>query len=87
MEFSKKVREVGVSPISADKLAKTAPEELGRGASEEDVVRVLGDGTEGAETRTRVITLADLHTGGDPSPDPLPHEDTDLQREADGPNH
>ena len=51
------------------------------------MVGVLGDSTEGADTSAWAITLADLHTGWDPSTDPLPHEDADLQWETDGPYH
>ena len=76
-----------MAPTSTDNLAKAAPEEPGGEAGEEDVVGVLGNSTEGADTSARAITLADLHTGRDPSTDPLPHEDANLQGDADGPHH
>ena len=39
-----------------------------------------------ADARSGSIPLADLHPRRDSSTDPLPHEDPDLQGQADGPN-
>ena len=87
LEFSKKVREIGVAPTPTDNLAKAAPKEPGGNASEENVIGVFRNIAEGADTSARAIAFADLHTGRDPSTDPLPHEDANLQGDADGPYH
>ena len=76
-----------MAPTSTNHLAKAAPEELGGDAGEEDVVRVFRDTTERADTSTRAIALADLHSRRDPTANPLPHEDANLQGNADGPHH
>ena len=87
LEFSKKVREIGVAPTPTDDLAKAAPKERGGNASEENVIGVFRNIAEGADTSGRAISLADLHAGRDPSTDPLPHEDANLQWDTDGPHH
>ena len=87
MEFSKEVREVSVAPTPADHLAEAAPKELSGDAGEEDVVRVLRDATERADTGAGAIALPDLHTRRKSTTDPLPHEDANLQRNPGGPDH
>ena len=86
MNFRKQVREVGVTPLAPNSLAEAGPEELGRRAREEDVVSILHRAAQGTNPISWSVTLEDLNPRGKASPDPLPHEDTDLQRQADGPH-
>ena len=48
LEYGEEVGEVGVAPISTNRLPKAAPHELSIHAGEEDVVRVFGGITERA---------------------------------------
>ena len=86
LEFSEHVGEIGVAPVATNHLTKTAPKKLGGKASEEDVIRVFRDATKRVKAGTGAIALADLYARRNPSADPLPHEDSDLQGKADMPN-
>ena len=78
VDLSKQVREVGVTPLSTGRLAKTGPQELGCGAREEDVVSILHYATQGADPVSWSIAPEDLYPRAKASPDPLPQEDADL---------
>ena len=86
MNFRKQVREVGVAPLAPNRFTKTGPEELCRVAREEDVVGILYRAAHGAHPISRSMTLKDLNSGREAAADPLPHEDPDLQGQADVPN-
>ena len=75
-----------MAQISTNHFAKAAPNELSRHAGEEDVFRVFGNTAEGVDARAWAISLANLNSGRNPTANPLPHVDPDLQRQADGPN-
>ena len=66
------VREVGVAPLTTERLVETGPKKLGCGAREEDVVSILHRATQEADPISRSITLKDLHPRREASPDPLP---------------
>ena len=76
-----------MAPIPTNRLAKAAPDELSGYAGEENVIRVFGDTAKRADASARAIPLANLNPGRDPTANPLPHEDADLQGQTDGPHH
>ena len=86
MDFRKQVREVGVTPLAPNRLAEAGPKELSRRAREEDVVSILHRVAKEAHPVPRSITLTDHHTSWEAAANPLPHEDPDLQGQADIPN-
>ena len=64
MDLRKKVRKVGVAPLSTNRLAETGPKKLGRGARKEDVVSVLHRAAQGAKPISRSVTLEDFDPEG-----------------------
>ena len=86
MAFQKQVGEVGVAPLSTNRLAEAGPQELGGGAGKEDVVRILHCAAQGARPITWTIAFEDLDPRGKASSNPLPQENPNLKREANVPN-
>ncbi|KAE8797921.1 Serine/threonine-protein phosphatase PP1 [Hordeum vulgare] len=84
--FREEVGDVGMAPVTANGFAKTTPKELGRNTRKEDVVRVLHCIAEGAHPIPRTITFEHLHPRRYLTPNPLPQEYPDLERQFDGPN-
>ena len=84
-DFRKEVREVGVAPLSANRLAEAGPEELCRMAREEDVVSILRGAAQRAEPISGSVALEDFDTRGEAATNPLPKEDPNLQRQPDVP--
>ena len=80
MDFREEVGEVGVAPLSANRLAETGPEELCRMAREEDVVSILRGAAQRAKPISGSIALEDFDTRGEAATNPLPKEDPNLQR-------
>ena len=80
MDLRKKVREIGVAPLSTNRLAEAGPEKLCRMAREEDVVSILRGAAQRAEPISGSVALEDFDTGGEAATNPLPKEDPNLQR-------
>ena len=86
MGLYEKVGEIGIAPLSTNRLAETRPKKLSRGAREEDVVSILHRAAQGAKPISRSVMLEDFDSGGEASTDPLPKEDPNLQWQADIPD-
>ena len=50
------------------------------------MIRVFGDTAKRAKASARAIALVNLDPRRDSTANPLPHEDPDFQRQADGPH-
>ena len=85
LNLREEIREVSVAPVATDDLSEAAPKKLGGHAREKDVIRGFRSPTEGADTITGTLAPQDLHARGKPATDPLPHEDSNLEGDANRP--